>query len=666
MPNNKLSEPSLDGAPEAAKSLEDENQRLLAQSLADSLMDFASEAIIVIDRAGRVQRFNQNALALLDARAADLDGRDISEVFNAADPVTSQPINLEEGRYHNPQLADTQALLFRPDGPSKPISFRLNPLANQERPDLSGAILYLKDLSPQNSTENQIRLITTALKSIGEGVVVTDTNWDQGHARILYTNDGFTQITGYRYLEVVGKPISLLNGPSTDQAVIDEMISDIRSNRTATGETIGYRKDRTEFMISWRAFPVHGPGGETSNHVIILRDVSHLRRLEQDLFQSQKMEAVGRLAGGIAHDFNNILAVIPSFSDLILDQLHAEDPSAKFVSEIRKAADRAAELTQQLLSFSRRNKDLRAEVLDSAKVTRDMQKILGRLVPENIQYLVNLPDDPIHVSINRTQLEQILINFTTNARDAMPEGGKMELMIEACPAETAEMALPDYMEAKPYMMLTFEDSGVGIDPETQSRIFEPFFTTKEQGKGTGLGLATVYGIVKQANGHIELTSEPGRGSRFRIFLPMVEPQPSSPDDSGPEIAETLATSGRESILVVEDDETMCDCISGLLGLYNYQVYSTNQAEDALDFFEESHRNVHLLITDLVLPKMRGSELATRLLKTNPDMKVIVMSGYSEEMITQFDIPEEAEVLMKPFSLKSMLSTVQKLLAKEGA
>ncbi|MDQ8201561.1 PAS domain-containing protein [Pelagicoccus sp. SDUM812003] len=646
--------------PEASLNQNNEEQQK-AQTLADSLLEFSSEGIIVVDRTGRVERANKNALQILGVDQDMARGLHISELFRAMDPHSDEPIDLADERYRNPQLAHAQATLHTPSGGIVPVSFHLKPNINSARPDLSGALLFFKDLSQSVTTETQIRLIATALKSIGEGVLITDDNWEGGHARILYSNDGFSQITGYSDLDAIGKPISILNGPNTDPSVINEMVKDIRSGQPAAGETVGYKKDGSEFIISWKAFPVHGKNGLVSNYVVIQRDVSQLRRLEQDLFQSQKMEAVGRLAGGVAHDFNNILAVILSFSDLVIDKIDDNDPNRKFITEIRKAAERAADLTQQLLSFSRRNKNLKPEVLDAIKVTTDMQKILRRLVPENIQFNLRFSDLPVYVNINRTALEQILINFTTNARDAMPDGGQMELSIIQCDAEQSEQLLPDYMEAKSYMMLSFQDNGMGIDPETQKRIFEPFFTTKEQGKGTGLGLATVYGIVKQANGHIEVASEQGKGTRFRIFLPVIASKLPEDDGKDETLSEDLVSTERETILVVEDDETMCDCISGLLGLYNYQVYSTNQAEDALDFFEGSHEDIKLLVTDLILPKMRGSELAERLLKKNPDMKVIVMTGYSEELLPQFDIPKEAILLKKPFSLKAMLSSVQSLL-----
>lgn len=647
--------------PNTASSETAEEQQIAA-NLADSIMEFSSEGILVINRAGEIQKANKQALSILGQSLDSVVDANVNKVFRVTEPQSGEPIDLAEERYRNPQLAHAQAHLHTSANRPTPISFHLKPNLNSEHPESSGAILFFKDLSESVTTENQIRLIATALKSIGEGVLITDSKWDRGEAVILYANDGFTHITGYSDIEVIGKPISLLNGTATDSSVIEEMVEDIKSAQPAAGETIGYKKDGTEFVISWKIFPVQSPEGVVTHSVVIQRDVSHVRRLEQDLFQSQKMEAVGRLAGGVAHDFNNILAVILSFSDLVIDKIDEEDPNLKFVTEIRKAAERAADLTQQLLSFSRRNKNLKPEVLDCIKVTSDMQKILRRLVPENINYNLQFSDKPIFVSINRTALEQILINFTTNARDAMPEGGQMELSMIRCESEQAEYLLPDYMEAKPHMVLTIQDTGTGIDPETQKRIFEPFFTTKEQGKGTGLGLATVYGIVKQANGHIEVASEKGKGTQFRIFLPIVAQGETKDEEVDNGLSESLSSANRESILVVEDDETMCDCISGLLGLYNYQVYSTNRAEDALDFFEESHEEIKLLITDLILPKMRGSDLADRLLKKNPSMKVIIMTGYSEELLSQFDIPNQAAVLKKPFALKAVLSTVQRLLA----
>ncbi len=635
--------------------------------LMDSLLESSTDGIVILDRYGHVEKCNSLAEKLLGIDNAEVEGTRINDVFVAFDQTTDERIDLASSKYRNPQLSPSRAYIKREDGSKAPISFQLKPNANTANPELSGALLYLSDLSAQESTNDQIRLIATALKSIGEGVIITDKHWENGEAKILYTNDGFAEITGYRDLEVVGKSISILNSPNTDTSVIEEMVKDLQEGHVAAGETVGYKKDRSEFILAWKIFPVHGSAEEVTNYVVIQRDVSQIRRLEQDLFQSQKMEAVGRLAGGIAHDFNNILAVILSFSDLILDKASDDDPNRKYLTEVRKAAERAADLTQQLLSFSRRNKNLKPEVLDGIKVTRDMQKILRRLIPENIQFHLNFQEDPLYVNINRTALEQILINFTTNARDAMPNGGEISLNMLGCTSEEAEEILPEYMEPKPYMILTFQDNGMGIDEETQRHIFEPFFTTKETGKGTGLGLATVYGVVKQANGHIEVASEIGKGTRFRIFLPQVASKGNQADSDSELPVENLVSASRETILVVEDDEIWCDCLSGLLVQYNYEVFSTNQAEDALEFFEESNANIKLLITDLILPKMRGSELADRLLQKNPEMKVIYMTGYSEEIVHQFNIPEDAILLKKPFALKSALSTVQKLLqeAKEA-
>ena len=645
-------------------SLKDELSK--AQTLSESLLECSSDGIVVLNRFGNVENLNQVAQNLLGRNLDETLEKSISEIFHAFDPDTDELIDLASERFRNPQLTSTRAYLEKPDGSRVLTTFQLKPNANPLKPELSGALLFLKDESQNEATEAQIRLIATALKSIGEGVIITDNNWDKGDARILYVNDGFSENSGYTEMDVVGKGISLFHGKNTDFSIIEEMILDIREGRTAAGEMVGYKKDGTEFIMAWKVFPVLEAGAEITNYVVIQRDVSQIRHLEQDLFQSQKMEAVGRLAGGIAHDFNNILAVILSFSDLILEAKNPEDSDIKYLKEIRKAAERATDLTQQLLSFSRRNKNLKPEVLDAIKVTRDMQKILRRLIPENIGFDLHFAENPVFVNLNRTALEQILINFTTNARDAMPDGGEIALSMIDCDAEEAAKHLPEHIEARPYMILSFQDNGMGIDTNTQKHIFEPFFTTKDQGKGTGLGLATVYGIVSQANGQIEVASEAGKGTLFRIFLPTVV---SKPIEKAEETDETpprnLSSTERETILVVEDDETMCDCISGLLVYHNYEVFSTNLAEDALEFFEESDADIKLLITDIILPKMRGSELAERLVEENPSMKVIYMTGYSDDVFAQFNIPEDATVLKKPFSLKSALTSVQRLLQEEA-
>lgn len=650
--------------PSRADPLKDELSK--AQSLNQSLLEFSNDGIVVLNRFGNVENLNQIAQNLLGCELADAFEKSISDIFHAFDPVNGHPIDLAAERFRNPQLSSTRAYLEKPDGSRILTTFQLKPNANSLKPELSGALLFLKDESQNEATEAQIRLIATALKSIGEGVIITDNNWGKGDPRILYVNDGVSEISGYTEMDVVGKGISLFHGKNTDFSIIEEMILDIREGRAAAGEMVGYKKDGAEFIMAWKVFPVLESGTEITNYVVIQRDLSQIRRLEQDLFQSQKMEAIGRLAGGIAHDFNNILAVILSFSDLILETKDSEDSDIKYLKEIRKAAERATDLTQQLLSFSRRNKNLKPEILDAIKVTRDMQKILRRLIPENIQFDLQFPKNPVFVNLNRTALEQILINFTTNARDAMPDGGEIALSMIDCTADEAAQYLPEHIEARPYMILSFQDNGMGIDTHTQKHIFEPFFTTKDQGKGTGLGLATVYGIVNQANGHIEVASEAGKGTLFRIFLPKVAGKQAAEELAIEPPAQNLSSTERETILVVEDDETMCDCISGLLVYHNYEVFSTNLAEDALEFFEESDADIKLLITDIILPKMRGSELAERLVQKNPSMKVIYMTGYSEEVFSQFNIPEDATLLKKPFSLKAALSAVQQLLHQDTA
>lgn len=634
---------------------------LKAQNLALSLLESSHDGIIVLDRSGTVEQMNQCAQSILKVEHCEFIGRPISEIFTAYDLETEERIDLADDRYRKPQLAKTSAYTITEQGRRNHISFELKPNTNLVKPELSGALLFIQDLREADSAEAEIRLIATALKSIGEGVVITDINWEDGNANILYANDGFTEITGYSDIEVIGRSISMLNGPNTDLTVINEMVDDITQGRPTAGESVGYKKDGSEFILAWKIFPVFGMPDQITNYVVIQRDVSQIRRLEQDLFQSQKMEAVGRLAGGIAHDFNNILAVILSFSDLILEQSDEDNPHRTFLTEIRKAAERAADLTQQLLSFSRRNKNLKPEVLDVVKVTRDMQNILRRLIPEDISFKIDYIESPTLVNINRTAIEQILINFTTNARDAMPDGGEAYLSVSECTAEQARSMLPEYMEARPHMVLSFRDNGTGIDLETQRHIFEPFFTTKETGKGTGLGLATVYGIVKQANGHIQVSSETNKGTQFSIFLPTIKGEAAVVEEADEPPAESLASQSRHKVLVVEDDETMCDCISGLLVQYNYEVYSANRAEDALDFFEKSNAPFDLLITDMILPKMRGSELAKRLLAKNPDMQVIYMTGYPEEILAKFNVPEDSVVLKKPFSLKSALMSVQNIL-----
>jgi two-component system cell cycle sensor histidine kinase/response regulator CckA len=421
-------------------------------------------------------------------------------------------------------------------------------------------------------------------------------------------------------------------------------------------ELQAYRKDGTKMWIAASVRAVRR-NGVITHYEGINEDITQYKLLEDQLRQAQKMEAVGRLAGGIAHDFNNALAVITGYSDLLQLHLLPGDPLRPYAEEVGKAGRRAASLTRQLLGFSRKQV-IHPVVLDLNTVIGEMEQMIRRLIGDDIQVAFKREPRLGKVKLDPGQLEQILLNLAVNARDAMPTGGKLWL-------ETANVKVDDayarqYPYAKPgrYVMLSVSDSGCGIDSETQRHIFEPFFTTKPPGKGTGLGLSTVYGIVKQNGGTVNVYSEVGKGTTFRIKFPLTQ-------ESLEEIQSAPAPSrltGSETILLVEDEEALRALANTCLVSRGYKVMEAASPADARRIIADHPTRIHLLLTDVVMPGASGPELARLLREINPQLKVLFMSGYTGDLLAQHGVLEPGILLLeKPFSMDSLLATVREAL-----
>jgi nitrogen-specific signal transduction histidine kinase len=392
----------------------------------------------------------------------------------------------------------------------------------------------------------------------------------------------------------------------------------------------------------------------------IVENLTEWRELERQFRQAQKMEAVGRLAGGIAHDFNNLLTVISGHTEILSSLIEQDERPRRSVEQIGKAADRAASLTRQLLAFSRMQL-LQPKVLDLNVVVAELGKMLPSLIGEDVG-LIFAPEPKLgRVKADPGQIEQVIMNLAVNARDAMPQGGKLVIqtknfVMDADYARTHPPATPGQ-----YAMLTVSDTGHGMDAETQSRIFEPFFTTKEQGKGTGLGLATVYGIVKQSGGFIWVYSEPGQGTRFEIYLPRV--------DEPLELSEPLNHGvanlpGSETLMLVEDQEDLRALVGDFLRENGYTVLEAKDGIEGLEVAEQHQGQIHLLVTDLVMPRMGGWELAERLLSLRPQLKVLYLSGYAEYSAAPFSGKYRPGTLVeKPFLMNMLARKVREILEK---
>ncbi len=417
------------------------------------------------------------------------------------------------------------------------------------------------------------------------------------------------------------------------------------------------RRDGRLLTVQLSVRAVRNAAGRVDYYETFVRDVTDQRRLQQQVLQSQKMEAVGRLAGGVAHDFNNLLTVITSYSDLLLEDLAPGDAKRDDLEQVRKAADGAAALTRQLLAFSRQQV-VEPRVVSLNTVVEGLQKILRRVIGEDIEVTITLAPDLGSVRADVGQLEQVLMNLVVNARDAMPTVGRLTV-------ETANVEHdPEYARdreaaaVRRFAMLAVTDTGCGMDEATKARIFEPFFTTKETGKGTGLGLATVYGIVKQAGGFIWVYSEPGQGTSFKVYLPAVD----ATAERTTAAATTPAPRGTETVLLVEDAAAVRAVTKQVLERQGYTVLEAPDGEAALRLAQRHRGVVHLLLTDVVMPRLNGRELAERLVRLRPDVKVLYASGYTDDSVVRHGILESGTAyLQKPFSPESLARKVRDVL-----
>jgi len=388
----------------------------------------------------------------------------------------------------------------------------------------------------------------------------------------------------------------------------------------------------------------------------MVHDITDQRELEEQLRQSQKMEAIGLLAGGIAHDFNNLLMVILCNCDLVLARAKNDDPLKEDIVEIKNSAKRAAELTRQLLAFSRKQV-LKPQVIDMNSVVGDLHKMINRLIGEKINLNTLLFPDLGLVRSDRGQLDQVIMNLVVNARDAMPDGGKLTI-------ETGNVHLDDkyskkYSKIKPgnYVMMAVTDTGTGMSRETVDKIFEPFFTTKGVGKGTGLGLSTVYGIIKQSNGYIYCYSEPGKGTTFKIYLPLVEEELMSASELKEDKSFTF---NGEKIVIIDDEKEIRDVMKRMLEQEGFQVFAAESYQDVLKYFGQN--KIDLLITDVIMPEINGDEIADEIRDKYPDVKIIYMSGYTESTIMDFSLLDKNKMyLQKPFSRQSLVHSVREIL-----
>ncbi|HVB57092.1 MAG TPA: PAS domain S-box protein [Candidatus Acidoferrales bacterium] len=474
----------------------------------------------------------------------------------------------------------------------------------------------------------------------------------------LYSSPSYKRLLGYSD-EELQQTTFYEHIHADDRALVAAAANEAR--QSGIGRRVEYRvrrKDDSWLVVESTASLVQNHGSAGTKMVIVNRDITERKQLEEQLYLSQKLEAIGRLSGGVAHDFNNLLGVIIGYSEALQKQMGADHPFREAIEEIQNAGNRAAALTQQLLAFSRKQV-LEPKVIDLNMVVSEVQKMLRRLIGEDIALKISLNERLGMVKADRGQIDQVILNLAVNARDAMPKGGK--LIIETGNAELTESDVNRYRYVIPgqYVMLKVADTGCGMSAELQSHIFEPFFTTKEQGKGTGLGLATVYGVIKQSGGYIWVESEVGKGAAFKVYLPRVE----EVRDAVPERTTFGRPQRSRTILLVEDEHSLRKLTRNTLQEAGHTVLEACDASEALDVVKRNESPIDLLLTDVVMPGMSGRALADELATLRPGIKVIYMSGYTDgDVATHGVLQSGISFLRKPFTGDVLIARVDEVLS----
>jgi PAS domain S-box-containing protein len=508
-------------------------------------------------------------------------------------------------------------------------------------------------LAGQRSEDRQRALTDSAT----EAILTIDAD-----SRILAANPASAELFGHPIEAIVGQPITMLMPPSVRSQHLEAFGRYLRTGR----RTLPWHGAELRALhASGREFPIevsigeYGSGAER-RFTGIVRDITRRKDIEAQLIQAQKMDAIGRLAGGVAHDFNNLLTAIGGYAEMVGSSLEQADARQAHVAGIRQAVDHAASLTRQLLAFSR-SQELSPTVVDLSQVVTSLTPMLKRLLGERIELVVRPTEEPCRVMADRSQLQAILVNLAVNARDAMADGGT--LSIETATVELDEAYRLQHAAVAPgqYAMLVVSDNGIGMDDATLAHVFEPFYTTKPAGSGTGLGLATVYGTVKQSGGSIFVYSEPGHGTTFKVYLPRTDATASAPTRAAEAGPPEAVRPGHETILVAEDEAVVRDMVVAVLERTGYRVVVASTGEEAVRLIDRMGEEIDLLLSDVVMPGMSGPDLYDRARRTRPDLKAIFMSGYTALAIGR-PIPAGITLIEKPFSATRLNEAVRKALS----
>ncbi len=606
-------------------------------------VDASPMGIAVLNREGNVMVWNPAAERIFGWQKAEVFGRPLPTV--PPDKHAEHQALLDRA-LAGEALVGIEVVRQKKDGSLINIGLWTAPL-HDDQGDAYSVVGIMVDITDRKQAERQIRLHATALQAAANGIVITDRE-----GTIIWINSAYTRLTGYSAEEAIGQTSRLLKSGAHDQAFYHNLWETILAGRVWQGETVNRRKDGSLYTEDQTITPVQDERGDITHFIAIKQDITERKRLEDRLRQAQKLEAIGLLAGGIAHDFNNHLNGIIGFAELALEQMPADGKGHHYLSKVPEIGRRAADLVAQVLSFARKA-PLQRKPLDLDPLLQETVSILRRTLPETITIAPEPTHEPLTVNIDGAQVQQILLNFATNARDAMPQGGTLTLRLT--PVTLIEASLGGHPErrAGAFACLTVADTGTGIPAAVRDRIFEPFFTTKETGHGTGLGLASVYGIAQQHEGWIEVETAEGQGSAFHVFLPLI-PAPAEVASS----AEKSLPRGTETLLLAEDNPMVLELGETLLGGLGYTVLSAADGVEALATFQ-AHSDIALVLTDAVMPRMGAAGLIPALRVLNPAIKVLVATGYApDEIQHSLESSGVTGYVRKPFSQADLATAVR--------
>src|SRR6266545_2795641 len=614
-----------------------------------AIVQFSEDAIVVKTKDGIITRWNTGAEKLYGYSAREAVGRPILHLpADRAGEMAGILRRISRGE----SVKRFETVHLRKDGTRIDISLAVSAIRDAAG-RVTGASAIARDIAERKQAEESIQKLLRAVEQAENVIFMTDPD-----GQFSYINPSFEVLYGYKKEEVLGRTPRILKSGQQDAAFYTEFWEKLLSGEGVRGEIVNRARDGRLVIVEMSAKALFDSDGKRVGYVAVQHDVTERRLLEQQFRQAQKMEAVGQLAGGVAHDFNNLLTAILGYAELLAEKLKGRPREAEDLDEIRKAGERAASLTRQLLAFSRRQVFER-KVLDLNRLIAEIEKMLRRLIGEDIDLVTALDPALAYVWADAGQLEQVVMNLAVNARDAMPRGGRLTIETSNVDLDEAYARLHIPIRPGRYVMIADSDTGVGMDAATRSRIFEPFFTTKERGKGTGLGLATVYGIVKQSGGYIWAYSEPGRGTTFKVYLPPAD-QSLLPEED--RVGETVSVRGTETVLLVEDEESVRTLARAILESYGYRVLEAAGAEEAIETVRGYQQPVDLLLTDVVMPSMGGPDLASRIQTLRPGVKVLYMSGYTDETVFRHGHLEQGRLfLQKPFTPEALARKVREAL-----